>query len=267
MLKILIKIFNFATIRFFKKGLTYQASALAYISLLAIVPVISVIFYFVSLFPIFSDLIVLTQFYIYHNFLPSSSERVEGYLTQFMHQASTLPVLSICFSILSGLLVMMTVEHTLDKIWGVTFKSRVWVIRLKAWGILLIVPFFIGFISFLLEYVLTFFGFTAYYNVEVGLIHFIINVLIFTIIYKFVPNTEVAWTDGLIGGITAAILFELVRQCFQIYVNYFSAYQLIYGAISFLPIFFIWVYLAWCIIIFSALVVHAKITLYSARKK
>lgn len=258
MIKMAMRIIKISMIRFFRDHLTYQASALSYITLLAIVPIISVMFYFVSLFPIFSDLILLSQYYIYHNFLPESSERIEAYITQFVNQASQLPMMSILFSLLTGLLAMMTVEETLDKIWGLTFKTRIWVKRLTAWGILLIIPFFIGFVSFIVEYLLTIISPASYFQLEIAVVHFVINTFIFAIIYIFVPNKAINFKDGLLAGFIAAILFELVRQFFQLYIGHFSSYQIIYGALSFLPIFFIWIYCAWCIIIFSALLVHTK---------
>lgn len=241
--------------------LVYQASALSYITLLSIVPIISIIFYFLSLFPIFTDLIKLTQSYVYNNFLPSSTAIIEQYLNQFILQASQLPVMSVIFSVVTGILMIITIESTFNRIWVVSLKPHSWINRFQAFGILLIIPFFIGFSSFILEYFVTIIKLTFYQNFAIMIVHFIINVLIFAVIFVFVPNTSVSWANGLLGGLIASGLFEISKQGFTFYITYFANYHLIYGALSFLPIFFLWVYISWTIVIFSALVVHTKMLL------
>lgn len=246
-----------STERLMKTNLLYQASALSYITIVSIVPIVSVIFYFVSLFPLFSDLVILTQSYIYNNFLPTSSIVVTKYLAQFILQASQLPIISIIFSFVSAIFMLMTVESAFNEVWEVTDHHRSLLSRLEALLVLITMPFFIGLSSFLLQYLLTFTNINVFQSFQIFIIHYTINIVVFAIIYVFVPNIKVSWRNGFWGGFIATSLFEVTKQLFKYYISV-SNYQILYGAVAFLPIFFLWVYISWVIIIFAALFVQTK---------
>jgi membrane protein len=74
----------------------------------------------------------------------------------------------------------------------------------------------------------------------------------FTLIYATVPNTRVPFRHALIGGLFTATLFEAAKQLFGVYVGLFPSYQLIYGAFAAVPLFLLWIYLSWLIVLFGA---------------
>lgn len=76
--------------------------------------------------------------------------------------------------------------------------------------------------------------------------------MIFGVIYVIVPNVAVRWRDGLLGGFVAALLFEIARAAFALYVAEFPTYALIYGAFAVIPIFLVWLYIFWFILLYGA---------------
>jgi len=80
----------------------------------------------------------------------------------------------------------------------------------------------------------------------------LLSVAAFTLIYAAVPNTRVPLRHALAGGIFTAVSFEAAKQLFGLYVSYFPSYQLIYGAFAAVPLFLLWVYLSWMIVLFGA---------------
>src|SRR5690606_1670964 len=70
---------------------------------------------------------------------------------------------------------------------------------------------------------------------------FMTTSIAFTIIYILIPNCVVLRRHALVGGIAAAILFELAKYGFGIYVRTMPGYQTIYGALAVIPIFLIWI--------------------------
>src|SRR5690606_27935169 len=67
-----------------------------------------------------------------------------------------------------------------------------------------------------------------------------------------VPNRAVATRDALIGGICAALVFEIMKRGFAFYIAKFPTYTLIYGAFAAIPIFLVWIYLSWLVVLWGA---------------
>src|SRR5690606_29049043 len=67
-----------------------------------------------------------------------------------------------------------------------------------------------------------------------------------------VPNTRVPLRHALAGGLFAAALVELAKALFGLFVSLFPGYQLIYGAFATVPLFLLWIYLSWLIVLFGA---------------
>lgn len=252
--------FYIATKRFFNEDYTYRASALTYTVLLALVPLLATIVYVSSYFPIFSDFVDLTKVYIWKNIVPASIGTTERYFQSFISQASQLPFLGVVFLFITALMMVNTIDTSLNESWKVTRKRK----RFRAfffYGLsILLTPIILGLIIFLIGYVLTFsfFGYGHYITFIVTLfLPFIINTLLFTVLYKLIPNTKVYWRHAFFGGVVAGLLFELTKLFFGLYVQQFSSYEFIYGVFAIIPIFLIWLYFFWCIILFGSLVSHS----------
>lgn len=78
------------------------------------------------------------------------------------------------------------------------------------------------------------------------------SVAAFTLIYATVPNAPVPLKHALAGGVFTAVLFEVAKALFGLYVSLFPGYQLICGAFATVPLFLLWLYLSWLIVLFGA---------------
>jgi len=252
--------------RFFSENYTYRASALAFTTLLALVPLLSVFVSFLALFPIFTKLVNLAQEYILTNFVPTSSATVQYYLVSFTQQASHLPIVGILFLFFTAIMLVVTVEHSLNEIWGVPNRRKRVTALILYWLVLLVVPLFIGLDVLISTYL---FSIAWVRDATVGLgikagvlslIPLLINTMLFTLLYVVVPNARVFWRDGLFGGFIAACLFEVAKRVFSFYIKQFPSYELIYGTFATIPIFLLWIYVSWMIILFGALFTHTQFT-------
>ncbi len=75
--------------------------------------------------------------------------------------------------------------------------------------------------------------------------------MLFTFIYSFLPNTRVKFKAALFGGVVSGTI-SLVLQMGYVFVQMaLSRYNVIYGSFSALPLFLIWMYLNWLIVLFG----------------
>lgn len=269
MIKLLSKICWDSAKQLFAERYTYHASALAFITLLALVPLLSVIVSIVSIFPIFTQLIDLAQNYIMENFIPTSGNIIQFYLQNFIQQATSLPKIGIAFLFVTAAVLIISIEQTLNEIWQAPDsreKYRSWLIYFLLF--LVALPL-IGLSVFVSANILSFPWFaeiTTSLGIKAYLLLFvpvIINIFIFSTLYIAVPRYRIKWCDGFFGGFIAAILFEISKIGFAFYLKKLPQYELIYGVLATIPIFLVWIYMVWVIILYGALVTHA---LYKSRQ-
>lgn len=262
----------FVARRFVDNGGTYRASALTFTSLLAIVPLLSVSFSVLSAFPVFNQLIEPIQNFIFENFVPDSSKVVQKYLMSFTEQASHLSVTGLIFLVATAIMMMYTIEQAMNQIWRVSKRRHGMSALLLYWGILTLGPLVMG-LSLLLGSYLISLPFLSTTMINVGFNQnwlfsaatFFFALIAFTLFYVAIPNTKVLLRHGFLGGLFAAISFELVKYSFAFYIKQYKTYQLIYGAFAAVPIFFLWVYCVWVIILLGAEVAHG-ISAYDDRR-
>lgn len=252
--------------RFIKEKYYYRASALTYTTLLSLVPLTLSILSIISIFPVFNNIKDSTREYIFSNFLPSSAEAAQNYLSIFISQANKLSGVNILFLFVTTYMLMTTIEDAFNEIWRIK-KSKSWYVSLLDFILLFIIPFLISaslFIGTLVFNLPTLVGlknsFFTYLNSL--LIPLFVNSILFTALFIIIPNTKVSLKAGIRGGLTAALLLDLSRYGFAHYISKFTNYSVIYGSFALIPIFLIWLYLFWCVILFSAEIAY----LYSENK-
>jgi membrane protein len=237
----------------------HQAASLAFTTLLTIVPLIIVTVYVMSIFPAFNDQFLLAKEYVFSNFVPTSREVIETYLNNFSEKASTLPVTSILFLGASVLMLIVFVKNIMNEIWGSPRYKNI-INSIKHYILVMCLPMLILFGIILTSILMA----SNWYNLATDYLHikfiasllmsFIINTLCFMLLYWGMPNCKVSISYALVGGVLASLLFELAKVGFVYYLYVFPSYELIYGALAVIPIFLIWIYISWSIIIYGALV-------------
>ena len=247
-------------LKFFRDQCIVDASALSYVTILSLVPLIVVTF---SIFSAFASLEALRERildYLLKFMVPGSASAVANYITGFSAKAKTMgfgglvALFSLAFSLFSAS------EQSLSKIWKVkrsrTFINRIFVFT----NILFWVPLLLG-ASF---YLSTKVAFIPYLGGLARLYFMILPLAISWIAFSFfffiVPPCKVKLSAAVAGGGVAAVLWEIAKHLFDVFVTHtfsIKAFSVLYGSLMFFPVFLIWIYLCWVITLLGAEVAYA----------
>ncbi|MBB1271464.1 MULTISPECIES: virulence factor BrkB family protein [Psychromonas] len=231
------------------------AGHLAYVTLLSIVPFLAVIFYMLSAFPMFSELNKIIEDLIYNNFVPTAGNAVKEHMTGFIENTKKMSMMGIASLIVIALLLISTIDQTINRIWRCTNKRSVVQAFTIYWTILSLGPIIIGgsiaLSSYLFSIVQTG-GFLSLGQKILSIIPFVFSWLAFAGVYTLVPHQRVSFRYALTGGLIAALLFNFATDLFTLYITNFPSQQIIYGALAVIPIMFVWIYFSWLIVLIGA---------------
>jgi membrane protein len=249
---------RFSWLRFLDDKCFETAGALSYTTLVSLVPLTVAVFAVLSAFPVFeSGRQAITDF-VFHNFVPAAGFKVQEYMQAFAGKASQLTGISILVMLFSAVTMMISIEERLNRIWRVR-QPRSWTARLLLyWAALTLGPILVvgGLIVSSYISALPLLSEAAQ---QLGLqqrlfrmLPFLITLVTLWLMYTMIPNRRVRFLHTAIGALLGAALFEIARWGFTLFVRNAHTYDEIYGALAAIPIFLLWIYLSWIIVILGA---------------
>ena len=243
--------------RFIEDRCVQIASSLTFTTLLALAPIITVVLTIVSAFPVFESLIENLQRFLIHNIMPESVSAITTYAAEFSDNATQLTAVGIAFVAVTALMLMITIDRAFNSTWRVSRPRSLLQRILVYWTVLTIGPLFVGASLSLTSYLIRLSLGLIDNPPGVGLLMLRFVSLALTsialgLLYWTVPNRRVLKRDALLGGISAGICLEAMKQGFSFYIAHFPTYKLVYGAFAAVPVFLLWIYLSWLIVIGGA---------------
>ncbi|EKM12264.1 hypothetical protein VCHENC01_2703 [Vibrio harveyi] len=239
-----------------------NAGYLAYITLLSIVPMLTVLLSILSKFPVFENVGETLQGYIIDNFVPASGDAVRVALQEFVSNTGKMTAVGGAFLFVAALMLISNIDKNLNYIWRVKDKRRPVFSFSMYWMVLTLGPILVGASIAATSYVTSLKlieneTLSGAYNLFLRWLPLLLSFFAFMGLYFLVPNKKVYLSHGAVGAAIAAVLFELSKKGFAFYITQFPSYQLIYGALAAIPILFVWVYLCWLIVLIGAEVTAA----------
>ena len=248
--------------RFLADRCSENAAALTYMSLFALVPLLTVLYTMASAVPAFQGLETKMQAFMFENLMPDTSSEITGYLEEFSQQAKNLTGPGIVFLVVTAVLMLRNIEKALNQIWRASENRSPVSSFMLYWAVLSLAPVTIGLALALSTYLSSFAHVLQAYDV-IGIQAFVLSLAPlllttagFTLVYLAVPNCRVPFKHTLIGGFVAACAFHLARWGFTKAVVG-SNYSIIYGAFAAVPLFLLWIYLSWNIVLMGGILVHS----------
>jgi len=244
--------------RFFEDRSSQTAGSLTYTTLLSIVPLLTVALALSTAFPVFDNVVSTLREYVLENVLPDA-EGVAAFadeLNSFTERAGRLTAIGVAGLALTSVLMMMTIDDSLNRIFRVRRRRPLGLRLLTYWAVITLGPLLIGgslsITSYLVGETLGWLEVPRIAMYPLGVLPFVLTWGALALLYIFVPHRQVEWRHGLVGAFLGALAFELAKKGFTFYIAHFPTYAFIYGTFATILIFLIWLYVSWVIVLVGA---------------
>ena len=241
------------------KRMVNSASALTYSTLLAIVPIMAVVF-------------AIARGFGYNKYIeewfrealasqPQAAEIIIGFVNSYLVHTKSGVFLGIglVFMLWTVIMLINNIEQTFNYIWQVKKPRSLFRTITDYMAVFLLAPMIIVLTSGISIFVATVSDSMEGYALLAPVMRFIIDLMpymfmsaVFVALYVFMPNTKVKFSCAIVPGILAGVAMQGLQLVYihsQIWV---SSYNAIYGSFAALPLFMLWVQISWTICLFGA---------------
>lgn len=240
-----------------------QASAMAYVTLLSLVPSLVAIFCVLSLFsPMMSsktNLVGLLREFILSNLAYGTGQSVVNYLDEMIANLdlATIGWSSFASVLVTLVLLLRQIEEALNHIWLIKKERNIFTRFMYFWTFMtlgmIIIAITIGVTGLNIKQYLEATTTRTESNVFLNfLVAYVISFVFFFVLYKIVPNCKVKTRGAALGAAISALILGIAGWGYGVFVSNASNYRTLYGALAQLPLFLMWLYICWIIILFGA---------------
>ncbi len=229
------------------------AAALTYQTLFAIVPLLGIGYVVLAFVPAFKGLENQFEEFLFSNIIPENAAVVQEYLVSYSEQARNLQGVSIVFVVVTAFLMLFTIERTFNQIWEVREPRHGAQRFLMYWAVLSLSVPFVGLSIVTTSYIQTlpFISEVSESTRGLHLFQIILGSGFLTLVYLVVPNCYVRFRHALLGATMTSIVFEMSKTLFTAIMAK-SDFEAIYGTFAAVPLFLVWLYVSWTLVLAGA---------------
>jgi membrane protein len=232
----------------FDRDITVYASSLSFYTIFTLVPLLIISLSLIANVPVFSAQYAAMQVFLFDNIMPVQTEAIAGYLESFFKNSVQLGIIGFSTMIVSSMLFFQNFEHIVEKIFHSPQRS-VWEAITTYWTLITLTPIVLIASMSLKAYLET--NITGFTLNALSIFPFLLLWGIFFIIYKIAVNAVISPKAAAISSFIVALVWGLAKNSFVQYVFYNKTYATMYGSLSALIFFFLWIYVSWIIVIYG----------------
>lgn len=258
--------------RFETNNCREQAGSLTYTTLFAVVPMLTVFLVIISSIKALEPARQQLQQLIYSNFLPKTSIAFDKALNAFTDNSSNLTIIGVLFLFFTTVMMLTSIETAFNRIWRVTETRNGIIGFMRYWTIISLGPILLG-SAFVISSTLAsmnvlsnnFAGYEVDGTFLLWVISFALTVVGFFALYWTIPNRSVPIKAAMIAAVFSTVTFELIKNLFGFVMTNFTSYQLVYGAFAAVPIFLLWIFLSWNIVLLGVEISYALTAFHTGK--
>jgi len=228
-----------------------RAMALTYISLFALVPGLVVAFSVVQAFTGMDRIASRLHEFLIDNLAVGARTTIEPYLDRFVQNAhvTSAGLVGGALLVWSSVSLFQNVDAALNDIWGVRRRRTLAQQATIFWVGMTLGPLLLAGSVMLGQSTRTALAGTRVLGTVAG---GLLTCVFFSVVYLLVPNTKVKLRNAAAGGLVAGLAWEVAKWGYATFVARSVHYSAIYGSVAAVPIFLLWLYVSWAILLFGA---------------
>jgi membrane protein len=195
------------------------------------------------------------QEFIVDNVLPDTPgiDAISDQINSFTRNAGRLTAIGIAGFLVTSVMLMLTVDNALNRIFRVQRRRSILQSVIVYWGVLSLGPVLIGGSLSASMFLVGMLGPDFAGRTVLRALPLVFTCAALTMLYGIVPARRVELHHALAGGVLAGLAFEIAKRGFALYLAQVPTYTLIYGAFATIPIFLVWLYLSWLVVLGGAI--------------
>ncbi len=232
----------------FADKLSYYSASLSYYTLFSIIPLLVIILSIFTNLPLFDDVYRAIQALLFENLMPTHSKEVLSYINTFVENSGKLGMMGVVYVLFASMMFFKNYDYIVNDIFESKRRSF-WSSVTLYWTLVTLTPIMMVlsfYISNQLQAQLNQHELTDGIHL-LQILPFFIIWSTFFLTYKISANTHVSNRAATISSFIASLVWYVAKSGFIFYVVHNKTYMSIYGGLSTLLFFFLWIYISWAI--------------------
>ncbi len=228
----------------FDERLGFHAASLSWSTLFFIIPLLVIFLSLLTYMPVFDDIYSRIHDMLAQNLLPTNSKFIMKYVDKFVENAGKMGLLGTGYVLFAAIMFFRDYDYVVNDIFELPRRKLIKAIRTYA-ILMLLVPLIIS-VSLWLSSALEKLHITSFLHLNI-LLPFLIVWGLFYITYQLSPKEHINPSAALISSFISSLIWYLSKAIFLYYAKYNHTYAGIYGGLSTVLFFFLWIYISWAV--------------------
>lgn len=239
------------------------AAALTLDTLLSLVPLLAASIVLFAMNPKLQAMVVQAEHQLLAHFVVDTGQELQTYLEKFSRQAATVSKVGVVLLVLTSLRLLYSLHQAFNAILRARVRQKTWYEMMFSCLAWLLAPVLLGASiatsSYImsLDFIMGYIHHIKWLKPLLAIIPVFLTTIAFSFAYIVVSKTIVPIRYAICGAFSAALLFEASKWLFGLYILHFPSYQVLYGALAAIPLFLLWLYVAWQVVLLGAVIAQA----------
>lgn len=232
----------------FDDKIGHYASSLSWSTLFSIIPLLVILLWVFTNLPVFDTVYQKIESLIFSNLLPTDSKEVMEHINIFMENSNKLGYVGAFYVTFAAVMFFKNYDYIVNDIFSTPSRS-IWEAVKTYLLLLIIIPAMMGASFYLSSFIQSYLdknSITSSIHIFYFLPYLIVW-MVFYVLYQMSANTPISISSAMISSFIASLIWYLSKSAFLFYVLHNKTYASVYGSISTLLFFFLWIYISWAI--------------------